>query len=816
MISQTSKNNIPTSSSQEQYNLIPKIRVIIRKRPLSQKEILKSDTDIIEIRNQNKVIVKELKQKFDLTKYIEEHPFIFDNAFDENSTNEEIYISTIRPMIEAAFNKTKITCFAYGQTGSGKTFTMMGSSNKIPGMYLLASYDIFSLLQNNKYNGLSIWISFYEIYCGKLFDLLNERNILTAREDGKQNIIIVGLTEKKVLNLNNLMSLIEYGLKVRTVGITGANSDSSRSHGIIQINIKDINNNIHGKISFIDLAGSERAADTINTNKQTKFDGAEINKSLLALKECIRALDQEKKHTPFRGSKLTLVLRDSFIGNCKTLMIANISPSLSCSEHTLNTLRYADRVKELRGKNDIRIGEGNINLNYSNSNNCDFGNCNYEELANLMYMPRKHGISVKYNVDDNLKKISARKTFRKGKKNELKKIYGKNNEIDDNNWENMKGLNCNLFNNLPSINENNNFGNLYLGNNINNYNNNIGNIINQQQGYNNNLQNNNINNLQNNNLNKNYNLENNFIQLGNNNSLMNLNNPFINPSKIIPEENFNNNNSQENNTNLQNINQDINSNKNQWNLNNLNNNNLTQNNKENQIQIQKNENILKENLFNQKIEFKLNQNSLFENKENIQLNNITHQKQQLNIFNQTDENVTNENNNIVSKNNQNQENDTFAFLNEYLGFNNQKKQNLNENELSKLKDKYETLVNSILTEGKNYIENHKAHIDEMVKDIKNEMNLINSVETKSNIEEYITNLLNIFNSQEMKIKNMKNNLINFKQMLKEENELGEKINNLTKDDLNKNNENTLSDIKPIENNDVININFNNEEKKEDS
>ena len=377
-------------------------------------------------------------------------------------------------------------------------------------------------------------------------------------------------------------------------------------------------------------------------------------------------------------------------------------------------------------------------------------------------------------------------------------------------------INCNLFNNLPSINENNNFGNLYLGNNINNYNNNIGNIINQQQGYNNNLQNNNINNLQNNNLNKNYNLENNFIQLGNNNSLMNLNNPFINPSKIIPEENFNNNNSQENNTNLQNINQDINSNKNQWNLNNLNNNNLTQNNKENQIQIQKNENILKENLFNQKIEFKLNQNSLFENKENLQLNNITHQKQQLNIFNQTDENVTNENNNIVSKNNQNQENDTFAFLNEYLGFNNQKKQNLNENELSKLKDKYETLVNSILTEGKNYIENHKAHIDEMVKDIKNEMNLINSVETKSNIEEYITNLLNIFNSQEMKIKNMKNNLINFKQMLKEENELGEKINNLTKDDLNKNNENTLSDIKPIENNDVININFKNKEKKEDS
>ena len=86
----------------------------------------------------------------------------------------------------------------------------------------------------------------------------------------------------------------------------------------------------------------------MHTDKQTKMDGAEINKSLLALKECIRALDQDKKHTPFRGSKLTQVLKDSFVGNSKTTMIANISPASNCCEHTLNTLRYADRVKELK------------------------------------------------------------------------------------------------------------------------------------------------------------------------------------------------------------------------------------------------------------------------------------------------------------------------------------------------------------------------------------------------------------------------------------------------------------------------------------
>lgn len=147
------------------------------------------------------------------------------------------------------------------------------------------------------------------------------------------------------------MEIIAFGLSVRTTGVTGANVDSSRSHGILQISMRTSDGKEKGKISFIDLAGSERGADTIDNNRQTRMDGAEINKSLLALKECIRALDRDQGHTPFRGSKLTLVLKDSFSKNCKTLMIANVSPTQSCCEHTLNTLRYADRVKELKKGN---------------------------------------------------------------------------------------------------------------------------------------------------------------------------------------------------------------------------------------------------------------------------------------------------------------------------------------------------------------------------------------------------------------------------------------------------------------------------------
>jgi len=341
---------------EDNFNFIdntPKIRVAIRKRPLNRKELQRNDADIVDIRGVQTSVVRETKTKVDLTKYIEEHAFNFDRAFDETATNQQIYFETLRPLIDALFNKAKVTCFAYGQTGSGKTYTMMGDStsnieeNTCPGLYLLAAQDIFALLEQPAFKHLGVYVSFYEIYCSKLHDLLNDRQLLHPREDAKQNVNIVGLSEKRVVNVHSLMQIIDFGNSVRTTASTSANLDSSRSHAILQIALKE-GNKMFGKMSFIDLAGSERGADVVDTTKQTRMDGAEINKSLLALKECIRALDQDKKHTPFRGSKLTLVLKDSFTGNCKTLMIGNISPSSAACEHTLNTLRYADRVKELK------------------------------------------------------------------------------------------------------------------------------------------------------------------------------------------------------------------------------------------------------------------------------------------------------------------------------------------------------------------------------------------------------------------------------------------------------------------------------------
>ncbi|KAI3858237.1 hypothetical protein MKX03_001038 [Papaver bracteatum] len=353
------ENNLMKSFTveKEKNSSVAKIKVVVRKRPLNKKEIAKKEEDIITIEsNSNYLTVHETKLKVDLTEYMEKHEFVFDAVLDEEVSNEEVYRETVEHIVPIIFQRTKATCFAYGQTGIGKTFTMQ----PLP---LKASQDILRLMHHTYRNqGFQLHVSFFEIYGGKLYDLLNERRKLCMREDGKQQVCIVGLQEFKVSNVETIRELIEKGNSTRSTGTTGANEESSRSHAILQLVIKRSADGsetkpprVIGKLSFIDLAGSERGADTTDNDKQTRMEGAEINKSLLALKECIRALDNDQGHIPFRGSKLTEVLRDSFVGNSRTVMISCISPNSGSCEHTLNTLRYADRVKSLsKGNNSKR------------------------------------------------------------------------------------------------------------------------------------------------------------------------------------------------------------------------------------------------------------------------------------------------------------------------------------------------------------------------------------------------------------------------------------------------------------------------------
>uniref|UniRef100_A0A8C1QVE1 Kinesin family member 2A n=1 Tax=Cyprinus carpio TaxID=7962 RepID=A0A8C1QVE1_CYPCA len=321
-----------------------RICVCVRKRPLNKKELTVKDLDVITIPSKDVVMVHEPKQKVDLTRYLENQTFRFDYAFDDSTTNEMVYRFTARPLVETIFDRGMATCFAYGQTGSGKTHQTHSCT-----CFTQTARDVFLMLKKPNYKklDLQVYATFFEIYSGKVFDLLNRKAKLRVLEDGKQQVQVVGLQEREVRCTEDVLKLIEMGNSCRTSGQTSANAHSSRSHAVFQIILRR-KGKMHGNFSLIDLAGNERGADTSSADRQTRLEGADINKSLLALKECIRALGLNKPHTPFRASKLTQVLRDSFIGeNSRTCMIATISPGMASCENTLNTLRYANRVKEL-------------------------------------------------------------------------------------------------------------------------------------------------------------------------------------------------------------------------------------------------------------------------------------------------------------------------------------------------------------------------------------------------------------------------------------------------------------------------------------
>ncbi|KAJ8951788.1 hypothetical protein NQ318_019761 [Aromia moschata] len=399
------------------------ITVAVRKRPLNESDLQKKEIDIVTILNKNTLVVHEPKYKVDLTKYLENHTFKFDYNFNETCSNEMVYRFTAQPLLKTVFEGGFATCFAYGQTGSGKTYTMSGAfgeNDNEQGIYALAATDIFQEVNSLKLKHLNLVIScsFFEIYIKKVSDLLNNKKTLKILEDGKQQVQVVGLTEKVVSSVAEVLDVIRQGNIERASGQTSANLNSSRSHAIFQIYLRAKSNmkRVYGKFSLIDLAGNERGADTFSSSRITRLEGSEINQSLLSLKECIRALGRRGAHLPFRGSKLTQVLRDSFVGaNSKTCMIAMVSPCVSSCENTLNTLRYADRVKELGGGGDAHL---NKSLEDIYENSADFQSSN-----SVSTLPRQRSFerSRKAKLEDRIVRQHGelvRKLYRNAKEAE--------------------------------------------------------------------------------------------------------------------------------------------------------------------------------------------------------------------------------------------------------------------------------------------------------------------------------------------------------------------------------------------------------------
>ncbi|KAL1901026.1 tubulin-dependent ATPase kip3 [Sporothrix stenoceras] len=294
-------------------------------------------------------------------KRVKDQVFAFDRIFDDNASQMDVYEGTTKGLLDSVMDGYNATVFAYGATGCGKTHTITGTAQQ-PGIIFMTMQELFEKINersDEKVTELSL--SYLEIYNETIRDLLvpgGSKQGLMLREDTNQAVTVAGLTSHHPKDVQEVMDMIVQGNEFRTVSPTEANAVSSRSHAVLQINVaqRDRNANVNephtmATLSIIDLAGSERASATKNRGERL-LEGANINKSLLALGGCINALcdPRKKNHVPYRNSKLTRLLKFSLGGNCKTVMIVCVSPSSAHFDETQNTLRYANRAKNIQTK----------------------------------------------------------------------------------------------------------------------------------------------------------------------------------------------------------------------------------------------------------------------------------------------------------------------------------------------------------------------------------------------------------------------------------------------------------------------------------
>ncbi|KAH0839720.1 P-loop containing nucleoside triphosphate hydrolase protein [Lanmaoa asiatica] len=297
------------------------------------------------------------------TKRYKDKRFMFDRVFNGEARQGEVYAATAKPLLDGLLDGYNATVFAYGATGCGKTHTISGTEAD-PGIIYLTMADLFQRIEDRRDEwNTEVVVTFLEIYNEEIRDLLAEagtptpRGGLQIRED--KFVKVVGLVELRPTSAEEVKQIVIQGNSRRTQSATHANETSSRSHAVLQVHVTQsprtaslTEQRTVATLSIIDLAGSERAAATFNMG-QRMVEGANINKSLLALGNCINALCESGgaiRHVPYRNSKLTRLLKFSLGGNCKTVMVVCVAPTSQHFDDTHNTLLYAERATKIKTK----------------------------------------------------------------------------------------------------------------------------------------------------------------------------------------------------------------------------------------------------------------------------------------------------------------------------------------------------------------------------------------------------------------------------------------------------------------------------------
>uniref|UniRef100_A0A671WCZ0 Kinesin family member 15 n=1 Tax=Sparus aurata TaxID=8175 RepID=A0A671WCZ0_SPAAU len=352
------------------------IKVFVRVRPLTQGSGLTTDGD------QNLCLTVTSPNTIRLLSKPEPRTFTYDHVADMDTSQDSVFSSVAKNIVESCVNGYNGTIFAYGQTGSGKTFTMLGPSeldnftDELRGVIPRSFEYIFFLInreveRSGQSKSFLCKCSFIEIYNEQIYDLLDTASAsLFLRENIKKGLFVEGAVEKFVNSAAEAYMVLSTGWRNRRVASTSMNRESSRSHAVFTMtleskeSINEVVNIRMSQLNLVDLAGSERQKDTHTEGSRLK-EASSINRSLMCLGQVIMALvdvsNGKNRHICYRDSKLTFLLRDSLGGNAKTYIIANVHPGSKCFGETLSTLHFAQRAKLIKNKAIINEDtQGNV------------------------------------------------------------------------------------------------------------------------------------------------------------------------------------------------------------------------------------------------------------------------------------------------------------------------------------------------------------------------------------------------------------------------------------------------------------------------
>ncbi|THU97730.1 kinesin-domain-containing protein [Dendrothele bispora CBS 962.96] len=281
--------------------------------------------------------------------------FPFSSCYDQNSSQEEIFVNDVQPMIDIVYSGVTVTIFAYGVTSSGKTHTMQGTKAE-PGVIPRAVRSLFLKKAEYAQYQVTLSASYMEIYKDEAYDLLVNRESapkLPVRENDAGLVFVANLSSIPIDSVEQFDRIYAQATKNRSVGATNLNRASSRSHAVLTIEVAMVDVRQHmtrtGKINLVDLAGSENNKHTGNDSVRMA-ESAAINKSLTALGQVVHALNKGHSRIPYRDSKLTRILQDALGGSSVGLLICNIAPGTKFRQDTLNTLNFASRTKNIANK----------------------------------------------------------------------------------------------------------------------------------------------------------------------------------------------------------------------------------------------------------------------------------------------------------------------------------------------------------------------------------------------------------------------------------------------------------------------------------